>query len=124
MKYRSLKGYKYELLKSETIPLPRFSLYTITDDEFVYLAKGKLTVRAHYAWDGPSGPTIDTENFMLGSLVHDSLYQMIRKGKLPYECKDAADRALQDICIKEGMSKFRAWYVYWGVRLFGFMSLK
>ena len=40
--------------------------------------KGHLIIKRSYAWDGPSGPTIDTKNFMRGSLVHDALYQLMR----------------------------------------------
>ena len=40
---------------------------------------GLLTIRKGYAWDGPSGPTIDTKDFMRGSLVHDALYQLLRE---------------------------------------------
>jgi hypothetical protein len=35
-----------------------------------------------YAWNGPSGPTLDTRNFMRGSLVHDALYQLMREGRM------------------------------------------
>jgi len=37
---------------------------------------GSLCIREGYSWDGPSGPAIDTVDFMRGSLVHDALYQL------------------------------------------------
>jgi hypothetical protein len=71
------------------------------------------------AWDGPSGPTIDTKGFMRGSLVHDGLYQLMRDGLLDHEeYRKDADLLLKAICLEDGMSRFRAWYVYHGVRLF------
>lgn len=84
---------------------------------------GLLTISKGYAWDGPSGPTIDTKTFMKGSpppppLVHDALYQLMRMKLLPISHKDYADRILQRICKDDGMCRLRAWYVYWGVRLF------
>ena len=34
---------------------------------------GNIVIKSGYSWDGPSGPTIDTKNFMHGSLIHDAL---------------------------------------------------
>ena len=115
MKYRKLHGYKYllEALKSVDINTPvvaRHKYFTIAMN-FVVIHKG-------YAWDGPSGPTFDTPNFMLGSLVHDVFYQAMREGLLPASFRKTADLELRRICIEQGMSKFRAWYVYNAVRIF------
>ena len=78
---------------------------------------GVLIVKHGYAWDGPSGPTIATKNFMRGSLVHDALYQLLRMKLLPQNSRQGADSELHRICREDGMSKLRAWYVYRGVRL-------
>jgi len=64
-------------------------------------------------------PTIDTKTFMAGSLAHDALYQLIREGILPPFHRHRADIILRDMCLKDGMSKLRAWYVYRAVRAFG-----
>jgi len=79
-------------------------------------ADGVLTIRAGYAWDGPSGPAIDTKSFMRGSLVHDALYQLMRNNLLPASCREDADQELHRICREDGMNRFRAWYVLLGVR--------
>ena len=88
---------------------------------FITLTKeGLLTIAKGYAWDGPSGPTIDTLNFMHGSLVHDALYQLMREGKLDSSSdRKLADRLLQAMCKQDGMSSIRAWWVYKGLRLGG-----
>jgi len=52
-------------------------------------------------------------------ITHDALYQLLREGLIGQRHKEAADRLLQRICIEDGMSHFRAWYVYQGVRIFG-----
>ena len=73
-----------------------------------------------YAWDCPSGPTLDTRNFMRGSLVHDALYQLMRESLLDHTIhREPADRILQSLCREDGMTALRAWWVYQGVRLFG-----
>ena len=117
IKYKA--GYKYQLHETYVIQLP--SSFNDVDyiGQFVKISTGCLSILKGYAWDGPSGPTIDTKNFMRGSLVHDVLYQMMRDGVVPKELKDDADRLLQSICREDGMSKFRAWYVYQAVKRFG-----
>lgn len=79
----------------------------------------KLTIAKGYAWDGPSGPTIDTLTWMLASVIHDALYQLMREGVIPRSCRDDADKEMYGICVAEGMFILRAWYSYHGVRLFG-----
>ncbi len=122
--YKKRKKYKYNLYSDfeyETgmsVDSPNsFGLVEISSD-------GTLFIRKGYAWDGPSGPTIDTKNFMRGSLVHDALYQLIREKILPESYRKKADQLLRDICIADGMSKFRANYVYRGVRIGGASAVK
>ena len=61
---------------------------------------------------------------MRGSLVHDALYQLIREGELPKELRVDADKVLRRACLADGMSRFRAWYVYKAVRMFAGRSIK
>ena len=87
-------------------------------------AKGELLIKEGYSLDGPSGPAIDTKNFMQGSLVHDALYQLIREGHIDPSNKEKADIILRDICRADGMSRIRAWWVYRGVRWGGKGAIK
>jgi hypothetical protein len=113
-------GYKYQLKETYTLPIPLVPPLGI-DTEYISLdTTGVLTIKDGYAWDGPSGPSIDTLSFMRGSLVHDALYQLMREGHLDHTVyREAADRALRDICREDGMCPIRAWWVYQGVRIFG-----
>ena len=79
---------------------------------------GVLWVQAGYAWDGPSGPTLDTKDAMRGSLVHDALYQMMREKILPLSMRDRADGLLKTICEEDGMGMIRAEIWWAGVRKF------
>lgn len=112
-------GYKYQLKEGCTVPIEIRPPSPI-DTEYIGLdTDGNLTIRKGYAWDGPSGPTIDTPTFMRGSLVHDALYQLMRERHLDNgRHREAADRILQRICKEDGMWSLRAWWVYQGVRLF------
>jgi hypothetical protein len=112
-------GYKYQLVEPYTLALDLYPARAI-DTPYVALGlDGTLTIRAGYAWDGPSGPTIDTPSFQRGALVHDALYQLIREGYLPPPCRAHADRLLRSLCREDGMSAIRAWWVYRAVRRFG-----
>ena len=112
-------GYKYQLETSYSL-IVGISPAEDIETDYINLSKlGRLTIKRGYAWDGPSGPTIDTKNFMRGSLVHDALYQLIRQKHLPKESRLQADLELKRICLEDGMSRIRAWWVYHAVRLGG-----
>jgi hypothetical protein len=118
--YRSLRGYKYALKHRYTMDLlPLKSLErTVGNDYFTLCRDGTLTIEPGYAWDGPSWAS-DTPNFMRASLIHDVLYQAMRMGLIDDAIwRPIADQLLHDICIVDGMSRFRAWCVWWAVRTF------
>ena len=118
------KGYKYQLIEKYSVSISIKPNDDINVDDYVTLSKiGKIVIKKGYAWDGPSGPTFDTPNFMRGSLVHDALYQLMRERKLDKDSyRDKADRILQKICKEDGMNSLRAWSVYQGVSKFGSAS--
>ncbi len=117
MKYRHLKGYRYEILVCEQFKVP--NIIAEIESEYIHVEDGTLVAAAHYAWDGASGPAIDTKTFMRGSLFHDCCYQLIREGSLDKKYRKYADELLRQICLEDGMNKIRAWYVYRAVRIFG-----
>ena len=117
--YRKLHRYKYQLMDDYSIQI---DIKPVQNIEFTFVSlssEGLLTLRKHYAWDGPSGPTIDTRSFMRGSLVHDALYQLMRLGALDHKVyRKRADEIMKEICLEDGMFWFRAWYVYQALRIF------
>lgn len=114
------QGYKYQLVTGYSIQVGILDHEIRTEHEFLRLCpEGRLTILAGYAWDGPSGPAIDTKNFMRGSLVHDALYQLISGGHISADFRKHADQLLRQICREDGMSAVRAWWVYQGVRFGG-----
>ena len=116
-------GYKYQLTKTYIRYIDILDIDCGND--FVKLDKhGRLTICEGYAWDGPSGPTIDTPSFMQGSLVHDAIYQLMRECGLSKDFRLVADQTLHNMCLNDGMSRLRAQYVYWAVRIFGEKTLE
>ncbi len=129
MYYRKIDNYKYQTLQHMSCEFPKDLFVNLpqggricTQHEYVCIELGQRTlqIKKGYCWDGPSGPTIDTDNFMRGSLFHDGWYQLMREyGSFYFQWRDDADRLLQRICREDGMSRLRAQWVYWGVKTFG-----
>lgn len=98
----------YQLAEDYLYPLPpEFSQHQAIIP-FATLVNGRLAIHRGFAWDGPSGPTVDTSDSMRGSLVHDVLYRMIAEGKLPPELRKPADDVLYRILLEDGMNQIRA----------------
>lgn len=118
MKYRS--GYKYQLAADETILLPDIPLvsgkvlkaprgYDI-DTQFIRLTpEGKLTAKNGYAYDGPSGPTLDSKYCMRGPLYHDEGYQLMREKRLPLEFRPYFDALMYIIILEDGYKMVDHW---------------
>lgn len=117
MKFK--QNYKFVLIEDYFIKTQICHKHEISIDGFINLSTdGSLKIYAGYAWDGASG-AIDNKTIIRASLIHDALYQLIREHKLDNAMRKQADEILYNACIDDGMSKFRAKYVYLAVRLFG-----
>lgn len=112
-------GYKYQLALDYSLQTKIIPPVAVHHDYFMLDKTGFLVIRKGYAWDGASGPTIDTSDSMRGSLVHDVFYQMIGHKLLPLEFRDDADYLFYDILREDGMADFRAWAWLRAVRTFG-----
>ena len=114
------KGYKYQIVEEYSTNIPIYPDSDIDSDYITLSSNGNIVIKKGYAWDGPSGPTFDTLNFMRCSLIHDALYQLMRANALDNTVyREPADRLLQKMCREDGMSSIRAWWVYKGLRLGG-----
>lgn len=107
-------GYKYQLREGYKIQTG-VQIEEAVQTTFLTLEKnGLLWIRKGYAWDGPSGPTVDypKAHVMRGSLVHDALYQLMRWGLLHKNQRAKADELMRDIFEEDGMWRWRAkaWY--------------
>ena len=118
IRYRA--DYKYQLANDYSISIsikPKSNI----DTNFISLdVYGKLLVKKGYAWDGPSGPVIDTDENMRASLVHDALYQLMRNEYLVTRThRKAADQLFKDICKEDGVSNWWASVYYKALRKYG-----
>jgi hypothetical protein len=122
LRYQLLANWKYRTVGPCSVETEILDI--VIDTPYAFLGTtGYLTILAGYAWDGASGPAIDTKTFMRGSLVHDCLYQLMREGLLDREIyRPYADELLRKICLEDGMWKARANWVFWAVRSFAARS--
>ncbi len=120
IRYRA--GYKYQLAEAFPVNISITPDNDIRTDFIELDTSGHLPIKKGYAWDGPSGPTIDTPNIMRGSLVHDALYQLLRHELLDELWRPEIDAELKQMCLDDGMLPPRAWWVYKAVRKRGKMS--
>ena len=72
------RGYKYQVARDYRIKLAVIPYEPICLPFVLMDTAGDTIIKTGYAWNGASGPTVDTRNTMAGSLVHDLLYQLIR----------------------------------------------
>lgn len=126
--YRKITKYKYQTTQHTSCSIPVNAFYGLPDTSILTTAGGyirlefaqrTMQISNGYCWDGPSGPTIDTDNFMRGSLFHDAWYQVMREHEYYRQFRDDADRLLRAMCLADGMHPWRARWVYWGVKTFG-----
>lgn len=115
--YRPLHKWKYELLKSQSIDVDIPSS-VVFSSPYITLENSVLTVHRRYHWDGASFIARDTPNIMRASLFHDALCELTNKGHIDKKYRKYADQLLRKIALEDGMSKFRAWYVYQAVRAY------
>jgi hypothetical protein len=113
MKYKD--GYVYQVAEDYQQILPFAPKRAIKTDFIKFFPDGRLIIKKGYAWDGASCFP-DLNSIIKPSLVHDALYQLLRHRHLSPDYKDKADRLLQDMCKKSGMSTWMAWCVYQGVK--------
>lgn len=116
IKYKD--GYKYQLAESYSYQT-EISGFNIETDWISLSPVGILTAKKGYAWDGASGPTVDTASSMRGSLVHDCLYQLMGVDERLLLYRTYADDLLYQICCEDGMSSFRAYLWRKAVNWFG-----
>lgn len=124
LKYK--KGYDYWIAEDFVLDIgSRIRPAQPGGNSFVELsAAGVLILRRGYAWNGASGPAINTENWRTASGVHDGLYQLIREGVLTMAHREAADDLMRDILLGKGMFALRALWSHAAVRQFGEMYMR
>ena len=101
-------GYKYQARCAMVYYVGIFPAEDIITDLIVLRRDGWLWVAKYFAWDGASGPAIDTASNMRGSHAHDALAALMRKGLLPMVCRFPANEVIRRLMIDDGAFRVRA----------------
>lgn len=113
-------GYKYQLVADYTINTKIKPANDVVTDYILLDSKGVLTVKKGYAWDGTSGPVIDTDENLRASMVHDAFYQLMRMRKLKStEHKEASDKLFRNMCKIDGVPSPVAQLYYFALEKMG-----
>ena len=116
IKYYEVKNYRFQLAENAYLDL--YNEFPEVSYEWFLIKDGKIYIYKGYAWDGASGPTIDTKDTIRASLIHDCLYQAMRLGLIEENYRKNADKELYNQMVSAGCWKFRAFLWYISVRLF------
>lgn len=100
MKYWN--GFKYVVAETFTVRTA-IKGYNIIEPLSSLRPDGRLTVIMGYAWDGNSGPCIDTRSSLEASCVHDVLCDYVNQGLLPAALQPLVDQEYYTICVRKKM---------------------
>ena len=115
---------KYVLTKRYIDKIPFHPEKDVYTTYCILRPDGRIIIDEDYEWDGASGPTIDTNDTMDGSLVHDILYQLMREERLSGKYRKKADKCIRKMCMDDGMPWWRANYWYFFLRIGGGSSAR
>lgn len=115
--YRELDDYKYQATEDLEIQTEIKGVSAVT--EYIHLSpNGLLRTKAYYAWNGSNWSS--DKHAMIASLVHDALCQLMRLDLLSRTVfRKPADALYRDICIAEGIKKWKANFRYRMLQWFG-----
>lgn len=119
-------GYRHQLAEDFEIYVASAGIFPTEPggNEYVQLTiDGRLMISKGYAWDGASGPAINTTSFVRPSLVHDALYQLIRLGVVPRECRAASDKLLGHMLREDSLviANRQPWFARWPLTIVAYV---
>ena len=95
-------GGSYQLTRTYRIQTAYRPKVAIRTPRIHLSRSGMLTIVEGYCWDGTSGPVIDRKTNMRAGLVHDALYELMRKGELAHQNWRKADQEFARILREDG----------------------
>lgn len=100
-------GFKYQLTEDAVYPTAVRPPEDICTRFVCMNTKGELLLKAGFAWNGVSGPTIQRNSNRRGGAFHDGYYRLIRFGLMNFmqreEARKLADDMLREIWLADGM---------------------
>jgi hypothetical protein len=125
MKYSD--GWKYKTEAQERADVPELAKLTLQTG-YVDLCDGVLTVESEYPWDGASFILFywfgTPKKWMVPSLIHDALYQLMRESKLESSYRKTVDGIFYRLLRERGVSWPVAKAAYYCVRVGGNYAMR
>lgn len=90
------RGYEYVVQQDYHSRLSILG-YRVSTPFFELYEDGTLIIKQYYAYDGPSGTTIDTLDALRTAAEHDVGYQMLREKLIPPEYKAVIDQRFYEV---------------------------
>lgn len=124
-----IRGKNYLLTHTETIKLP-FTLpeFSIADGLVSSWSHALLIIGKGWTWDGASFFLFrwfwTPKRWVKPSLIHDALYEAIRRGVIGREMRERIDLFFRDELIRRGVNKVEAQLAYWCIRVGGNFALR
>lgn len=125
-KYQTVARFDVSIEKKYDIWVSPEVSEEMTNDYFIILhfnsqnkRVNQISIEAEYAWDGASGPTVDTYGSFKAALVHDAFYQCMRLGYVTPGSRNGVDKLFRDMLEAGGVPPLRRQIWYLGVHLFG-----
>lgn len=112
-------GYKHQLTEHAIFQTALHPPEHIATEYIILSTGGELVIKKGYAWDGASGPAMDTKNTRRATLAHDALYQLMKMELLSRSWRKEADLELDKILKEDEVWALRRWYWLKGIRWFG-----
>lgn len=108
-------GYRHQLAEEFEIHRGIFPVKDGGNDYVSLSPDGLLKIQKGYAWDGASGPAINTPSFVRPSLVHDAYCQLWSMGVIDDAGRAMADRLLGEM-LRDDLNTIAdrsPWHVRW-----------
>jgi len=107
LKLRYRKNIKYMVEEHGMMFQTDFRLDKDISWRWLHMTKGGLlTIDTGYVWDGVSGPVVDRKSNFLAGVLHDALYQLMRRGLLDYN-----EWAKADLEFARQLKKDGSWWI-------------
>jgi hypothetical protein len=125
MTYKS--GYRYITQCAYVADLPATFNKDI-NSRFAAISAQQLIIMSMYAWDGASFILFQwcgtPARWLVPSLIHDALYQLVREGLIGREHREAIDRVFYAMLRERGVSWLVATGAYYAVRIGGNFAVR
>ncbi|MDA0780762.1 MAG: DUF1353 domain-containing protein [Rickettsiales bacterium] len=117
IKYDNIKHYKYRILEGFQLQTEIIPPKAIKSNFSSLSENGLLRIEKGFCIDGATGG-LDTEDVMRGAVIHDAFCNWQHQGLLDVEHRKEVDKLFRKTLLEDGVSDFRAGYMYAAIKTY------